>query len=127
MSCCEDTCLRGVQPGPVFAPYPENEWTEFNQILYTHDLDKIYVRIVKSVVVFFKFTTELQPLIEIRILFSINILRINKQNLTKFCILIITDKIYAGIFMYHQFFKQSYAPVYLCPLIVLWRDYSQIL
>ena len=32
----------------VFAPYLENEWTKFNQILYTHlSIDKIYVGIVK--------------------------------------------------------------------------------
>ena len=32
----------------------------------------------------------------------------NGLNLTKFCILIITDKIYVGIGMYFQFFKNSY-------------------
>ena len=36
-------------------------------------------------------------------------------------ILIITDKIYVGIVMHHQFFKNSYAPVFPYPLIVLWR------
>ena len=35
----------------------------------------------------------------------------NGQNLTKSCILIITDKIYVEIVMHHQFFKNSYAPV----------------
>ena len=32
----------------------------------------------------------------------------NGQNLTKFCILIITDKIYVGIVMHHQFFKLEF-------------------
>ena len=35
----------------------------------------------------------------------------NRQYLTKFCILIITDKIYVGIVMHHQFFKNSYSPL----------------
>ena len=34
----------------------------------------------------------------------------NGQNLTKFCIHIIIDKIYVRIVTCHQFFKQSYAP-----------------
>ena len=39
------------------------------------------------------------------------------QNLTKFCILMIINKIYFGIVTQHQFFKQSYAPEYI---VVLW-------
>ena len=42
----------------------------------------------------------------------------NGQDLTKLCILIITDKINVKNVMHHQFFKNSYAPVYPCPLIV---------
>ena len=135
-------------------------------------IDKIYVGIVKQSVIFCKFATELWSLIDVRIWFLLNILRINQQNLTKlclyivinkisvgivklyickfatelpldwrqnlvlaqnienewaetkFCILIITDKIYFRIVMRHQFFKYI---TYLCPVIALWRGYSQIL
>ena len=66
-------------------------------------------------------------MIDVRMWFLFNILRMNGQNLTKFCILIITYKMYVGSVMHHQFFKQSYATVYLCPVIALWRGYSQIL
>ena len=48
---------------------------------------------------FGKFATELLPLIDVRIEFLFNILKTNRPNLqneTKFCILIITDKIYVG-------------------------------
>ena len=41
----------------------------------------------------------------------------NGQNLTKFCILIITDKIYVGIVMYHQLFEKQ-----LCPCLSLSSD-----
>ena len=43
---------------------------------------------------FRKFATELRPLIDSRIRFLLYILRMNGQNLTKFCIHIIIDKIY---------------------------------
>ena len=89
-------------------------------------IDKIYVGSVK-LHFFGKFATELRLLIDVRIWFLLNTLRINNQNLTKFFILIITDKIYVLIVMDHQCFKHSYAPVYPCPLIVLRRGYSQIL
>ena len=39
------------------------------------------------------FATELRPLIDVRILFLLNILRTNRQIETKFCIHIIIDKI----------------------------------
>ena len=64
---------------------------------------------------------------DVRMWFLFNILRTNGQNLTKVYILIITDKIFVGIVMHHQFFKQSYVTVYLCPVTALWRGYSQIL
>ena len=67
---------------------------------------------------FHKLTTELQPLIDVRLWFLLHILRINGQDLTKFCIFIITDKIYVRNVMHHQFLKNSDAP---CPLTVLWR------
>ena len=44
-------------------------------------------------VIFRKFVTELQPLIDVRILFVLNILRMNGQNLAKFCIHINIDNI----------------------------------
>ena len=65
-------------------------------------------------------------LIEVRFWFLVHILIMNGQNLTIF-ITIISDKIYVGIVMHHQIFKNSYVPVYLCPLIVLWWGFSQIL
>ena len=42
--------------------------------------------------------TELRPLIDVNISFSLNIFRKNGQTLTKFCIHIIIDNIYVGIF-----------------------------
>ena len=41
----------------------------------------------------------------VRMWFLINILRTNGQNLTKFYILSITDKIFVGIVIHHQFFQ----------------------
>ena len=46
---------------------------------------------------FRKFATELWPLIDVRTLFPLNILRTNGQNLTKFCIHIDIDNILVGI------------------------------
>ena len=43
---------------------------------------------------FDKFATELQPLIDVRIDFLLNILNMNGPIKTKFCIHIIIDKIY---------------------------------
>ena len=42
---------------------------------------------------FGKFATELQPLIDVRIEFLLNISKTNRLNKTKFCIHIIIDKI----------------------------------
>ena len=53
--------------------------------------------VVLKIVVFRKFATELQPWIEVRNWVLLNILRMDGQNLTKFRILIIIDKIYVGI------------------------------
>ena len=44
-----------------------------------------------------KFATELRPLIDVRIKFLLNILKTNRPIKTKFCIHIITDKIYVVI------------------------------
>ena len=84
----------------VFAQYLENGWTEFNQILYTlyHWQDLCLYRKGSF---FCKFATELQPLIYVRNCFLLNILRMDGQNLTKFCIHIIIDKIYAGKVKHH--------------------------
>ena len=46
---------------------------------------------------FGKFATELQPFIDVRIKFLLNILKTNRPIKTKFCIHIIIDKIYFGI------------------------------
>ena len=46
---------------------------------------------------FRKLTTELRPLIDVKICFLLNILRTNIQNETKVCIHIISDQIYIGI------------------------------
>ena len=54
-------------------------------------IDKIYVCIVK--VIFYKLATELQPLIDVRNCFLLNILGIDRKKLTKFCIHIIMDKV----------------------------------
>ena len=54
-------------------------------------------------------------MVKVRLWFLLHILRMNGQDLTKFCILIITDKIYVRIVMHHQFFKNRYAPVYPYP------------
>ena len=74
-------------------------------------IDKICVEIIKRHF-FGKFATELRPLIDVSVWVLLKILRMNGQNLTKFCILIITDNIYVGIVMRYQFFKQSYVPEY---------------
>ena len=58
---------------------------------------KIYVGIVNRFFLLHKFATELRTLIDIRIQSLFNIFRMNGQNLTKFCIHIIIDKIYVGI------------------------------
>ena len=46
---------------------------------------------------FGKFATESLPLIDVRIEFLLNILKTNRPIKTKFCIIIIIDKIYFGI------------------------------
>ena len=46
---------------------------------------------------FCKVATELRPLIDVRIKFLLNILKMNRPIKTKFCIHIIIDKIYVVI------------------------------
>ena len=64
-------------------------------------IDKIYVGIVN--LHFRKFATELWPLIDVRINFLFNILRMNGQNLTKFYIHII-DKCKSSLFPILKFY-----------------------
>ena len=52
-------------------------------------------------VIFRKFATQLQPLIDVRDRFLLNILRKDGQNLNQICIHIIIDKIYVGIVKDH--------------------------
>ena len=92
--CNRVTALDWPQ-NSVFFQYLENGWTEFNQILYTHDHWQDVRWYCKSSF-FRKFAIELRPLIDVRIQFLFNILRMNGQNLTKFCIHIIIDKICVG-------------------------------
>ena len=66
-------------------------------------IDKIFIGIVNRH--FRKFATELQPLIDVRNQFLLNILRMNIQYLTKFCVHIIIDKIYIDIVNCHFFFQ----------------------
>ena len=136
----------------LFAQYLERGWTEFNQILYTH---YYWQGLGWYFIFFFIFATELQPLIDIEIgvcsigqnltkfridiffdkiyvgklkrhfsqKFLLNILIINVENLTKFCIHITIDMIYPPSVLQTELCSWTY----LCPLIVLWRGYGQIL
>ena len=62
----------------------------------------------------FEFTTELRPLIDVRIEFLFNISKMYRPIKTKFCKHITIDKIYAGIVNRCVFFvanlQQSYGP-----------------
>ena len=78
---------------------------------------------------------ELWPLIYVRIWFLLNILRMNGQNLTKFCIHIIIDKIYIGI-VKHYFLEMCnrVMALDLCQNLVFatyleneWTEFKQIL
>ena len=51
-------------------------------------------------------------MIDVRIWFLLNVLRMHGQILTKFCMHITIDKIYVWIVTWHQFFKQIYSPEY---------------
>ena len=61
---------------------------------------------------FGKFSTELLPLIDVRIEFLFNILKTNRPIKTKFCKHIIIDKIYFGIVnrLFFANWQQSYGP-----------------
>ena len=92
----------------VFAQYLKNGWTEFNQILYT-----LYhwqnLCLYGKRFIFCKFDTELQLLIYVRNCFLLNILRMDGQNLTKFCIHITIDKVWVGIVFFFHFCKRATA------------------
>ena len=61
---------------------------------------------------FRKFATELRPLIDVRIEFLLNILKMNRPIKTKFCIHIIIDKINVGNVktLFFANLQQSYGP-----------------
>ena len=61
---------------------------------------------------FGKFATELRPLIDVKIKFLLNILKTNRPIKTKFCIHIISDKIYVVICksLFFANLQQSYGP-----------------
>ena len=61
---------------------------------------------------FGKFARELRPLIYVRIEILLNILKTNRPIKTKFCIHIITDKIYVGLCksLFFANLQQSYSP-----------------
>ena len=118
----------------VFAQYLENGWREFNQIL-----DTLYywqnLCCYSKASFFRKFATELQPLINIRNWFLLNILRKDGQNSTKFCIHIIIDKIYISIIkrLFSQMFNRV-TPLNWCQKLVFaqylengWTEFNQIL
>ena len=96
-------------------------------------IDKIYVGII--IIIFRKVATELRPLIDVRIQFLFNILRMNGQNLNKFCIQIIIDKIYFGIVNCHfsQICNRAKAldwcqnSVFVQYLENKWTEFNQIL
>ena len=77
----------------VFSSNHENGWTEFNRILYTH---YYWQGLCWYCIFFFIFATDLRPLIDVRNWLVLNILRMDGQNLTIFCIYIFFDKIYVG-------------------------------
>ena len=103
--CNRVTALDWCQKS-VFAQYLENEWTEFNQILYTHFYwQDLCCYCKRSKIIFRKFATELWPLIDVRNWFLLNISRMDRQNLTKFFIHIFIAKIYVGIVNCYFFWK----------------------
>ena len=60
---------------------------------YVYSLTLIISRLGLLSLKFGKFATELQPFIDVRILFPLNILKMNGQTLTKFCMHINIDNI----------------------------------
>ena len=77
------------------------EWMDRIWPNFVYTLSLTRSMFVLERVIFYKFATELQPLIDVRNCFLLNILRMDRQNLTKFCIPIIIDKIYVAIVKRH--------------------------
>ena len=97
--CNRVTALDWPQ-NSVFFQYLENEWTEFNQILYTH-YHWQYLHWYCKLSFFANLQQSYGPWLTTEFRFFFNILRMDGQNLTKFCISIIIDKIYVGIVNLH--------------------------
>ena len=76
----------------VSIQYLENKLMEFDKILHMHwyiqEWGWDYYMLIFAI-----FLTELWPLIDVRILFPLSILRTNWWNLAKFCICIDIDNI----------------------------------
>ena len=90
-----------------FFQYLENEWTEFNQILYTNYQRQGLLWDCNSH--FSQIWNRVTALIGVRIQFLFNIFGMNGQNVTKFCIHIIIDKIY--VCSVNRHFSQIYKRV----------------
>ena len=63
--------------------------------------------------IFCKFATELQPLIYVRNCLLLNTLRMDGQNLTKFCIHITIDKVWVGIVFFFIFATELQPLIYI--------------
>ena len=94
---------------------------EFNQILNTHYRGQGLGWYCK--LSFSQFAIETRPLIDIRNWFLLNILRMDGQNSTKFCIYVTIDMIYPLSVLQTELCSW----IYLCPLLVLCWGYGQIL
>ena len=84
----------------VSVQYLEFKLMDFDQILYMHWYWDLFH------IVFCKFIAELWSLIDARISFLLNILKMKEWILTKFCICIDIDKILVGIVTC----QQNYVP-----------------
>ena len=80
-----DWCKKGV-----FPQYLQNNWMNFDKFCICIDIYKIHV--VSNAHYFVEFLTELWPLVDVRILFMLNIFWINLWLSIKFCICIDIDK-----------------------------------
>ena len=76
-------CFRSISSKPM----------DKIELKFVYTLTLIISRLGLESVKFHKFATELRPFIDVRILFPLNILKMNGQNLTKFCMHINIDKI----------------------------------
>ena len=67
-----------------------------NLTKFVYSLTLIRSRLGLLHIIFGKFATELQPLIDVRISFPLNISRMNGQNFTRICIQINMERISVG-------------------------------